>query len=310
MLLLLLTPTGCDSGFDSGASEAFQVRDGTYHTGEIPIDPEATTPSVIYVGAAGHIVTQGTGNIGYDGLATKDAFSVAAAVPESGPGYWTVPVDGPDVTQDGNLLFDLTADFGRGVPYGLQSLVFSAIDGDGHPGPATESSLCVLPDYAEGSFTACDPTIPPQALVLSLLWDTDVDLDLVVVTPEGKVVSPKAPTTVLPDPNGSIPSDALSDPTTGKLSRDSNRDCVIDSFRMESLVFEVAPPSGEYVVYASLNKACGEPQVGFDLRLYESQADGETWTVDETDLAAGQLLAAQADGGESLGSFVARVRLP
>ena len=83
-----------------------------------------------------------------------------------------------------------------------------------------------------------------------------------------------------------------------------------ERIRLESLVFEGEPVEGVYQVYASLNAACGEPHVSFDLNLYQSRADGEGWTVDETALASGQLLGFQADRGASLGAFLTSVQLP
>ncbi|MES2642340.1 MAG: hypothetical protein V4850_22850 [Myxococcota bacterium] len=304
MIVALLACVSNDQS--SGASEPVQVRAGTFQPGELPTDDSAASPNVIYVSSVGYVVTQGDANAGYSGLASTEAYSIAVAVPDVGSGYWVVPVDGPDVTEDNNLLFDLTVDFTREVPYGLQTISFVALDEGGHPGPRYDATLCVLPDYADKNYAACDPETPPQHTILSLSWDTDVDLDLVVVTPAGKVVRSESASTQV-DP---IASDGDTS-TEGVLTRDSNSNCVIDSVRLESLVFEEEPPAGDYEVYASLFSPCGERSVNYALSLFErvDEADG-SWSVAQEDVASGALLAAQADGGASLGTHVTTLTLP
>lgn len=299
MIALLLV--GC-AEYDSGASEPVVVRDGAFFEGELPEDPSATSPILQYVASTGYIITQGWGSIQYSGLVTEDAYSVAVAMPDVGTGYWVVPVDGVDPTQGGNRLFGLTLDFTRDVPYGLTTVGFTALDGDAHPGPRYDATLCVLPDFSDNNYASCDADTPPQHTILSLRWDTDVDLDLIVVTPTGKVVRPGSPSTLVDDDDESTP---------GVLTRDSNNGCDIDGVRLESLVFEDEPPAGEYAFYASLNAACGEPAVNFELTRYtRAGSEEEGWTVDAEPLASGALLGSQADGGASLGTHLATVSLP
>jgi hypothetical protein len=315
-MLALLSLIACGDSFESGASEAFRVRDGVFKTGELP-SGDGETPAILYASSAGFVLSQGQGSIRYGGLASTDAYSVGVAFEDVSDGYWVVPVGAADVTQDNNLLFGLTADFTDEVPYGLGTLAFVAFDGQGRPGPTYRSSLCVLPDYADQNFLACDPTIPPQDTILSLSWDTQVDLDLVVVAPNGKVVSPKAPTTALPNEEGEIDSTTLGDPSTGELTRDSNGNCATDGLRLESLVFVGEPAPGEYEIYADLYGACGEQSVAFELALFEAvegpkdpDSGNPTWTTERTDLARGILLASQADAGASLGAHVTTVTFP
>jgi hypothetical protein len=303
--LIALLLVGCAPGDQaSGASEPIYVREGTFHPGELPVDPAAVTPAVVYAAGVNYVAGQGQGNVEYTGLATADAYSVAVALVGEGTGYWVVPVDGPDVTQNGNLLFDLTVDVGREVPYGLRELTFVAIGGDGEPGPALASTLCVLPDFADRNFAACDAETAPQHTVLSLRWDTNVDLDLVVVTPDGTVVDPKSPSTQSADE-----AEEEGETSVGVLSRDSNADCAIDGVRLESLVFADAPPAGDYTVYANLHQACGQPSVNFALELHRAVADAEgAWSIDSSVRATGALLGAQTGGG--LGTYLTTLALP
>jgi hypothetical protein len=264
----------------------------------------------VYAAGAGYVVTQGQGNITYKGLATPDAYTVAVAAKDINSGYWVVPLDGPDATQDNDLILSMTIDFLAEVPYGLQTLSFVAIDGDGHPGPQYDTPVCVLPDYAESSLAACADEITPASAVVSLSWDTDVDLDLIVITPSGKIVSWDAPTTGAVE-GDSVPRDVVRDETTGQLSRDSNANCAIDGIRLESLIFPGEPPAGDYQVYADLNAACGQSYVNFSLDEHRrTDADDGTHPVVSTPLGTGELVAAQQDGGASLGTYLTTVTLP
>lgn len=308
--LVLTALVGCDAErYDSGASELMRVREATFHPGELPEDNTAEQPLVLNAAGVNYVVTQGQGSVVYNGLLSKDAYSVAVTFPTVSSGYWVVPAGGPDVTQDGNLVFLMTIDFTSEVPYGLQTLSFVAIDGDGNPGPRYDTLLCVLPESGAGSLAACDPEVTPPNAVISLSWDTAVDLDLVVVAPNGKVVSAKAPTTALAE--GTIPSELVNAESTGSLSRDSNGGCVIDNIRRESLVFPGEPEPGEYLLYASLHSACGRSYVNYGLSLFQrvDEEDG-THPVIRDDLARGELVSLQADAGESLGTFVAALTLP
>jgi len=302
---------GCaGEGFVSGASEPIQVRDGTFRDGPLPFDDAAEEPLVLNVGGIGSVVTQGNGNIAYTGLATPQAWSVAIGFDGLGTGHWVVPVDGPDVTLDDNQLFDFILDFTPEVPPGFQTIQLAAIGPDNAPGPLYETRVCVVTEAASNTLTACDPEAPPPNAVVSLAWNTNVDLDLLVLTPDGKLVTPKAPTTAWTD-GGVVPSEDVADPQVGRISRDSNADCRIDGIRVESLVFTDEPPPGEYRFYASLNRTCGEASVSWDLSVTRRVDTGEdTHGITRTALAHGSLLPVHADGGATLGTFITALTLP
>jgi hypothetical protein len=311
VFVLALLAAGCEGEvWSSGASEPVRVQGGTFVPGALPVDDSAEIPLVVSAAGASYVVTQGKGNVRFRGLATPDAYTVAVSAMDINSGYWVVPLDGPDATQDNDLIISMTLDFLPEVPYGLQTLSFVAIDENGHPGPRYDSPICVLPDYAEGSLAACSDEITPANAVVSLSWDTNVDLDLVVITPSGKVVDWDAPTTGAVD-GDSVPRDIVRDETTGQLSRDSNANCVIDGIRLESLIFPGEPPAGDYQVYADLNAACGESYVNFSLDQYRrTDADDGTHPVEKTALGTGELVAEQQDGGASLGTYLTTVTLP
>lgn len=312
MRTLLLLLAGCEAGtYVSGAGEPLRVSDpaASFHEGPLPVDDGRATPAVVYATGVGSVLTLGQGNVPYNGLATTDAFSVGLALDGVGSGYWVVPVDGPDVTQENQLLFDLALEITPDVPYGLQSLDFVALDGRGEGGPRYRTTVCLLPEVAAGSFWACDPAVTPQSAVVSLSWDTPVDLDLVVVTPEGKVVQAKTPSTALA--TGPIDAAVVADPTTGALTRDSNADCDVDGIQLESLVFPGEPPPGDYLVYARLHQACGQPAVHWRAEVLR-RVDGADGAQDvrTTTVAVGTLLSSQFSRDGALGTFVGVVTLP
>lgn len=296
--------------YDPGTSEPVVVREGVFHRGALPVDDTATAPLVTNAGSVGGVVTQGQSSLSYSGLVSPDAYSIAVAMPGLGSGYWVLPAGGPDVTQDNQLVFQLTADFSRDVPYGNQTVSFVAIDGKGRPGPRYDTTICILPETAGNNLSACVSSVTPQNAIVSLTWDTDVDLDLVVIAPNGKIVRAKTPTTALVDA-GVIPPSVVNDPTTGSLSRDSNANCDIDSIRRESLVFPGVPPAGEYQIFVSLQSPCGKRYVNYQLELLRRvDAPDGTHPVDRTPLAGGELLSLQATGGSTLGTYVTSVTLP
>lgn len=308
-LPLLLVACETSEPFDSGAGEPIRVQDGTFVKGALPVDETAETPFVVYASGVGGLVIAGQGAIAYNGLASKDAFSVGVAFPTVGTGYWTVPVDGPDVTQDDQLLFDLVLDFTPEVPFGIQTLDFVAFDDESKPGPPYHAELCILPEVAGGNFAACDPETTPQNAIVSLSWDTDVDLDLVVIAPNGKLVTGKHPTTAVA--TLTVPDEALDDPATGTLSRDSNADCRIDGINRESLVFPGEPAAGPYELWVRLHQSCGHAYVNWKLELLRrvDAADG-THPVETTEIAVGELLATQVSRDGALGTWVTTLDLP
>jgi uncharacterized protein YfaP (DUF2135 family) len=135
-----------------------------------------------------------------------------------------------------------------------------------------------------------------------MVWDTPVDLDLRVITPQGKIVDAKHPSTALAV-NGQIDVTAKG---TGIFDRDSVRGCIRDGYQSENLVWQDAPLLGTYFVYASLYDTCGQSAVRFKVSINRPgpELDGGTQPLTSTFELTGELLAADADSGANLGLFV------
>ena len=253
-------------------------------------------------------VLQGQANVPIGGITSKDVFSVAVALENLGTGYWVVPV-GP---LDGNTLlptWDITADFGRDIPQGYRNLQYVPIDGSGNAGQIQSQKICVAGRVPNG-FQGCLPNPNPPAAVISLSWDTNVDLDLQVLAPDGRLIEPKNPATVDIDAsalNATLPADA------GRIDRDSNGYCSIDGIRFENLIWQTVPPKGPFLIYVNLFDACKQPVVHFNVTVYTAApAPGDAGLKELRSMysADGILLDFQANGGSNRGFFVNEIVFP
>jgi hypothetical protein len=244
----------------------------------------ANNPTVL-AGAAGKSFT---------GAATNNGSSVGIRFADMGTGYWVVPLGIASGEIQGALSFAFSADFATTIPPGKHPLRAVAIDNNGHAGTAEDISLCVQSRIPDNNH-ACIPSIAAPAAVMTLAWDTNFDLDLHVILPDGRDVNPKTPLTVDP-----TTADAGANPSG--IDRDSLGNCVPDGMRQEDLVFQTPPPPGLYDIYADPFASCGQPDVHFTFTLYLLGDDGNLHIADAP--IGGELLAMQANAGTSTGLFV------
>jgi len=315
--LVALGAPGCGEPSPTGLGEPLRVRHAVFKPGPLPGTrlPEGSPPPT--EGAQVTSIETNTGLIfphhngrAIVGRTTTAAFSIAVSLADLGTGYWVLPVGGADPMVGEELTWGMTADFGGDIPPGLHTLRFVALDGRGVAGVQREVPACALPAIPD-NLNACDPTLRPPAVVLSLDWDENVDLNLVVVTPDGKVVDARRPSTAGLE-RGSIPAEVLRRPDTGVLDRDSNAECHIDDIRRENLVWQGDPVPGVYRVYASLFDACNLPSVTLRATVHQARSadEGRTWRVETTWQRRGQLTRLDADGGRTRGLFLGEVALP
>lgn len=258
------------------------VLDGQFIRGPIPRGSDG--PTVETITSLNPLLVAGTVGKHVTGDVGPGSFSVAVRFDDIGTGYWIVPVGPPDPQEPGALTYDFLYDVARSAPPGRHRMLLSAADGDGRFGPLNEFPVLIKGPRPDGH------------VVVSLTWDTNADLDLVVVTPSGKRVDPKHVNTAAVDPDaGTVPSD------TGQLDRDSNAGCMRDGYREEDLVWSagnpdagippVQPEAGEYTVYVDEFESCGAPATDFVLSIW---VDGQ-----HAYSQAGRLLDFQADQGGS-----------
>jgi hypothetical protein len=316
-LLSALSACGCSSQpLTAGLGEPVRVRYGLtqnaqFRSGNLPGSPPLTSQEALSgvlpnapslsLNVAGSVAREADAGFNVSGVTSGEAVAVGIRFLDLGSGYWVLPVAGRDPTKPGTYTWAATLDFGGDIPPGFHRLAAVAIDASGHGGSQTESALCIASDIPD-NLSACSPGVAPPATVVSLAWDAPVDLDLRVLTPSGKIVDPKHPSTA-DAVNGKVDPSA---PGTGLIDTDAERDCVDTGHRRENLVWQQSPALGRYFVYANLYDACGQPAVRFTLSLNrpEPAADGGAPQLAPTIERSGELLAADANAGAALGLFV------
>ncbi len=295
---------------NTGLDEPIRIEGAQFFPGALPGLPSPAnpldagppvTPYVSGVTPSATLIDPGTAAVDLMGNASPTTQTVGVRFADLGTGYWVFPTQGADPNAGNSQTWEAFADFSRDLPSGVHQLLFAGIDGNGGSGTQFEISFCVdtpVPD----NLNACAPSHAPPAAVLSLSWDTHVDLDLIVQAPNGVMVGGKNVTTA---PAGTTVS-AAGGGSFGVLDHDSNRNCVIDGIDREDIVWQTAPLAGTYEVWADLNSACGQASVRFSVALWipEPTGDGGTHLVQQTPLATGELLAAQANGGSAPGLYV------
>ncbi len=315
----LVTLAACTEGAPRGVGDDFSVRGAQFFEGELPgVAAAGASGSGGSAGAAGSgvelpkvtaldlkslIVYPGQGGKKLSGRVSPDAVAVALRFDDLGTGYWLLPAGTPDTSSNDELTWEAVTDLGPKVKPGMHSLSAVALGPDGVAGTQLTQQLCVADRVPDG-LHACDPSLPVPEVVFSLRWDTNVDLDLIVVTPDKHVIDAKHPLTVPVDATGRIPAEA------GVLDRDSNAGCAIDGVRYENLVFSNAQPkSGVWGLYVDLFDACKQPAVHFEVGVYSATTDasGERH-LEPLHVQEGVLIANQASGGDGHGWFMFEVK--
>lgn len=309
LLLLLGACEGASS--DPGIDHPISIRDGQLREGPLPGTRDAGDagvegPSIAVVEFGDSTIRYGVTDRSLGGRAAGDVVSIGIGFEGYDAAHWIIPVGNPDPVLVGQFRFETKVDFGTNIPSGTHRLEFVAIDAQGHAGQVFYLTVCVLPDVPDNG-VACNPNATLPDTIVSLVWDRDVDLDLLAVTPDGKIVSLKNPNTIGGADGGfGLTPGQIADPANGRLTRDSNRDCAIDSVRRESIVFNAAPPPGTYRFYARLNRACDQLSTNFVLETYRN--DGSA--LARTERVAGEYLALQASGITGLGTLVTEITFP
>ena len=303
-LLLLLACSGTKQ--DSGLGEPLRVQNGVFREGILPgVTTDAGAGlTITAVDTASTVLRPGQGEKTLSGRAAVGTVAIGIALGGAGTGWWLLPVDGPDPLNAGELGWNAILEIARNVLPGPNELRIVPIDATGKAGQQRALPVCI-PRIVPDNLNACDPVAnAPPAAIVSLTWDTAVDLDLVVVGPDGTVVDAK-------HPQGKTSADAGADAGAyPSIDRDSNGACALDLVNQEDLVFATAP-SGTFLVYANLFSACGNAPVHFRLGVaYRTRGADGAYALTETVVKSGTLVALDANGGARLGTFVTSLAFP
>jgi hypothetical protein len=310
---LALLDCGVGQSSNNGVSEPLQVIGGQFFEGDLPGTPPPPIPdagsleagtssslaplSIAFASVPVLPIVAGASGQMISGSASDDAVSVGVRFPDEGGGYWVVPVGPKDPMFPGQITFKFTANFNADDRPGKRKLRFVAIDSAGHGGTQSDSALCLQPRVPDDGHT-CNPAKPLPAAVISLRWDSNFDVDLHVVTPDGLDINPKSP---VGEPyDGGLPIPA----GTSRIDRDSMGSCVPDDYLEEDLVFPDPPAKGPYLIFADPFAACGQAATRFTLTIYEAQGTCPACAQRAVFTRSGELLASQVTGGAARGLFV------
>jgi hypothetical protein len=302
--------------------EPLQVAKGQFIPGSLP--RATTTPTAPSDGGVGHlVVTQafvpnipafvpGSSQVLVSGRASSDAVAVGVRFADIGTGYWVVPMGVADQGFPGENDFGMTLSLNADDPAGKHDLLFVALDGAGNVGAQLATPLCIdtkIPDNQH----ACIPNAPLPFAVFSLAWDTNFDLDLHVIGPDGADLNAKSQ----PVLGGADAAPAAPPKSAPRFDRDSLGGCVADGFRQEDLYWPPSsmpgtpsvPEHGTYLVYVNPFAACGQPAVRFTFTLYTLKGTCPDCQLVAHPSVSGELLATQVTGGSSPSTYVTKYSL-
>ena len=283
LALLVVAQAACDDQVEvtNGLEAKVRVAAAQYVEEGYPVDTQADAavappvpvadggvlppPRISSLESLNNSVVRGSVGKGIRVVTSENARTVAIGR-EGDPGYWLIPVAARSIEFAPDLELSAALDFDRSLPVGKAKVWFAASDADGRYGPPRALELTILDD------------VPSAPLVVSLSWTANFDLDLLIVQPDGKVITNKAVRSAM---DGAL---------AAKIDLDSNSACVFDGHRMENALFSTSPP-GEYQVYVRLASSCGLPTTGWTVRLLREgvemdRANGVSYAY-ETDLPNG-----------------------
>jgi hypothetical protein len=231
-----------------------RVQGGTFVAGPMPAGTAG--PEVTSVVLSTNFIQPGQRGKPLKG--TLDPRGTAAAIGLRGDkGYWIVAAGLPDVQAPDLPTYDVKLDFSPDLPRGATEIVVRAVDAGERMGPESAAPLATQ--------DAPDMNAP---LVISLRWDTESDLDLHVVDPNGIEIWKRDINSYQAPPPGE-PVDPEAIERGGILDFDSNAQCVIDGRRLENVLWKLERPAGHYIARVDTFSLCGEAAARWRVDVFE-----------------------------------------
>jgi hypothetical protein len=229
---------------DPGLSALLRIDGAQFYPG--PMEAESGGPEVVSLNLPSFEIQPGERDHRVTGALEPVATSAIIALAHD-TGYWVVTAKAPDVASPDYPTFDAMMEFSSRLAPGDYQLRVQASDDQGRLGKARTQTLNARPAGT-----------PSGTLVVQLSWDTDADLDLHVLTPEGVEIFVRNPNSTQPPPPGK-PVDPDAWTMGGILDLDSNAECVSDGRRRENVFWTVPPPKGSYAVRVDTFSLCSAP---------------------------------------------------
>jgi hypothetical protein len=289
MILALIGGAGCGwSGQSPSGLRSLLRVDGAQAVNGSISDAADDIPALVSPSTRWNLVFPGASNKQLKGVVGPNANVAAIGVPGDNA-YWLVPALTPESADsesyDFVTTFSVSPDLAESPLVQLNpndgtravTLSLRAVDNQGRFGKATTLPLTV------------DTSEPTGTLVVSLLWDSPVDLDLHIWVPADNDTGYSEVWSKMP----------AADPATrdGLLDFDSNTACTIDNRDRENVIWQGAPPSGTYAVRVEAFSLCGLTSAQWHALAYE--ADGSV--VGE---ASGTLTEASTRGTHGAGAGI------
>jgi hypothetical protein len=301
-LTLALTVTSACLGVEDpiALDEPIVVHDGNSKKGKLPgkNGEVANAPRVTSTALGTGALRPGAQRVPVSGRVTGDAYSVGIRLLGEGTGYWVVPAGAEDLLTPGELTWDLSFDVGLDVAPGQHELGIVALDEQGRAGQQNRVEVCVLSDLPDRG-NVCNAQNEPPAAIASLRWNSDADLDLIVIAPDGTRYS------------RSNFSQVVNEEVVARLDADGSSGCLLDGRRSENFVWEKQPQKGTWYVYANLFDACGKPSVSLELTTYRKHDNKDgTFALDEQRIFSAQLLRAQTNPDAAKPLYLTSIEFP
>jgi hypothetical protein len=257
---LLLLVAGC-SGVtsDPGLGAQLRVAGAQFYEGDLP---RATSDvAVTGIDSLNNTIWPGQVNKAIGGRLGPRG--IAAAIQLMGDsGFWVVPADAPDLNMPDQLTWSAKASFSDAIEAGSHDVLISAVDDNREFGPPNTLTLTVQSRELDLTGTK---------LAVSLRWDTESDLDLHLVLPDGTIVWSGNLNSYVPPPPGD-PTDPNAAAAGGILDVDSNAQCLIDGRREENIVWRgdlAMPPAGNYAVLVDTFSLCAATTAHWTVDVFE-----------------------------------------
>jgi hypothetical protein len=233
-----------------GALDSTAADAGTSDSGLPTIHTITTINGTIQPGSTGHTL---------GGTVSPGGTAVLIGL-RGDTGHWVVPVSTVDQNTPGDFAFSAKVTFGYDLPAPPLEVVLRATNREGEMGPPKIQTFGIAPSAITG------------AMVISLEWDTQADLDLHVQFPSAdggiREVSTRKRTSAVPAAPGDPPLTDDDYKNVAYLDMDSNAQCVIDGERNENVIWPITPEAGTYTVRVDTFSMCGELSANWLVRVF------------------------------------------
>lgn len=229
---------------DAGADAYLRIPGAQFFRGPMPAgSPEG--PSVEKLDLVSNAIWAGLSDDPISGALSPGATAAAIGL-QGDVGYWLVVAGVPSVATPQDPSFAATAVFSSGLVVGSYTLVVRAVDGAGNFGPPSTQVLVAEPSPTNPG--------PKGELVVGLTWDTEANLNVHVIDPNGTEIYWGNPSSQPPFSFNQVDGGSY-----GYVDFDSNANCVVDGLRREAAIWPQSPPPGLYTVRVEASSMCGAP---------------------------------------------------